>query len=134
MYLFVLKTEKMSVKKLKRWSDSEKKTLISEIEKTPTNLRSAFERTAKTLGRSNSSVEGQYYCIVKNEAKEVVRTRSTKAIGRVNVKNTLRKTVKQKVVKQEKRQGLSGSVGALLGKAIERLSDGEKLQLIKGLL
>lgn len=48
----------------KKWTKEEDKILIKEIKETPENLKSAFQRTGKKIGRTTSACMFRWYGVV----------------------------------------------------------------------
>lgn len=90
--------------KNKRYSNKEIEVICDNVSKYPQNLAFAFEKAAKKIGRSESSVRNKYYTI---ENKTILAIGTSKGIAtnnrkvvRVKKENTLSAIVNNLSIKQ----------------------------------
>ena len=75
----------MTTRKRWYWSNEEVEYLLDQVSKSPQNLQSAFQKTAKKINRSTSTVSQKYYNM-KRQGK-IQKTCFTLISDKVNMKN-----------------------------------------------
>lgn len=55
----------------KRWTKSEERVVLSQVRRSPQNLKNAFERAARLLDRTPHAVEMHWYKVLKFQENSV---------------------------------------------------------------